>query len=550
MKLSLRISLVIGLLSLAISTIFASFNYSYQLRQGTTQNQQLVQQLSDTAKGTSAIAAYLVDEELGQDVVDGLANNDLIMSATIRTASDGIVITSGKSTNAISSINTKLYNPFSPEEVIGTLEVVPNLDFIESQATSTSLQNAFLLVGLSVIIAAAVGVYVRLKLTMPIKQLSDAVEGIDTEAPGSILPIDIAYAQKNEISSLSNKINLLIAALKQQFLSERKLRESTEELQRRFRLLFEQATAGIGLLSADGKITIANPALSQLFGKELDGQDFAQLFDSPGVIQDQIKLLMTATAVSQTDLDVELTVGIERRFLHCIFSSIKDVRSEAREDSEQLIEVIIYDITHRKKREEKARYEADHDSLTGLLSRRAGLERLGQKLDEKTQQALTKNQSVFVLMMIDLDKFKPVNDTYGHDVGDVVLKQISQRIKASGVDSTAVNIRWGGDEFLLGMSFDLDDLLDGAQLSDPELLADGLTNAVKIKNQVELLIKAISSEVVIDAELSVQVGASVGVVLLAPNKDADIDSLITRADELMYATKKQEDERYTIVNYA
>jgi len=550
MKLSLRISLVIGLLSLAISIIFASFNYSYQLRQVTTQNQQLVQQLSDTAKGTSAIAAYLVDEELGQDVVDGLANNDLIMSATIRSATDSIVITSGKSTNAISSINTKLYNPFSPEEIIGTLEVVPNLDFIKSQATSTSLQNAFLLVGLSVIIAGAVGVYVRLKLTKPIKQLSDAVEGIDTEAPESILPIDIAYKQKNEISSLSNKTNLLITALKQQFLSERQLRESTEELQRRFRLLFEQATAGIGLLSADGKINIANPALSELFEQELDGQDFPALFDSPGVIQDQINLLVTATGVSQTDLDVELTVGIEKRFLHCIFSSINDVRSESREDSEQLIEVIIYDITHRKKREEKARYEADHDSLTGLLSRRAGLERLAHKLDGKTQQKLTKNHSVFVLMMIDLDKFKPVNDTYGHDVGDVVLKQVSQRIKAAAVDSNAVNIRWGGDEFLLGMSFDLDDLLDGAQLSEPELLESALVNAVEIKNQVELLIKAISNEVVIDAELSVQVGASVGVVLLAPNKSADIDSLITRADELMYATKKQQDERYTIVNYA
>jgi diguanylate cyclase (GGDEF)-like protein len=550
MKLSLRISLVIGLLSLAISSIFASLNYSYQLQQVTTQNQQLVQQLSDTAKGTSAIAAYLVDEELGQDVVDGLANNDLIMSATIRTASDGIVITSGKSTNAISSINTKLYNPFSPEEVIGTLEVVPNLDFIKAQATSTSLQNAFLLVGLSVIIAVAVGFYVRSKLTKPIKQLSEAVEGIDTEAPESILPIDIAYKQKNEISSLSNKTNLLIAALKQQFLSERQLRESTEELQRRFRLLFEQATAGIGLLSADGKINIANPALSQLFGKELDGQDFPALFDSPGVIQDQIKLLVTATGVSQTDLDVELTVGIEKRFLHCIFSSIKDVRSESRHDSEQLVEVIIYDITHRKKREEKARYEADHDSLTGLLSRRAGLERLSQKLDQQAEETPGDSQTVFVLMMIDLDKFKPVNDTYGHDVGDVVLKQVSQRIIASSIDASAVNIRWGGDEFLLGMSVNLVDLVDDAELSDPESLESALIDAHEIKNQVERLIEAISNEVVIDVELSVKVGASVGVVILAPNKAADIDSLITRADELMYLTKKQKAKQYTIVNYA
>jgi diguanylate cyclase (GGDEF)-like protein/PAS domain S-box-containing protein len=549
MKLSLRISLVIGLLSLAISTIFASFNYHHQLQQVTAQNQLLVQQLSDTAKGTSAIAAYLIDEELGQDVVDGLASNDLIMAATIRTVAQGRDFTSGTSNYAISSINTKLYNPFSPDEIVGTLEVVPNLDYIKSQATGTSLQNAFLLIGLSVIIAIAVGFYVRSELTKPIKKLSNALQAIDTDTPEYMLPIDIAYTQKNEISSLSNKTNILISALKQQFLSERNLRQSTEELQRRFRLLFEQASAGIGLLCSDGKITIANPAMVQLFGKKVDGQDFAQLFDSPGLIKDQIKLLVTATGVSQTDLDIEFTVGQNKRFLHCIFSSINDVRCEIREYSEQLVEVIIYDITHRKKREEKARYEADHDSLTGLLSRRAGLERLSEKLSVQSQQIQDKKQSVLALMMIDLDKFKPINDTYGHDVGDVLLKQVSQRIMSSTIDLSAVNIRWGGDEFLLGMSFTLDVLLDSKKTDKAILCNHYLTESPVIKRQVERLIALISNEVVIDNELSVAVGASIGVVLLPPNKAADIESLIARADELMYVTKKQKATPYAIVNF-
>ena len=175
---------------------------------------------------------------------------------------------------------------------------------------------------------------------------------------------------------------------------------------------------------------------------------------------------------------------------------------------------------------------------------------MSQKLGSQTENVKYENQSVFVLMMIDLDKFKPVNDTYGHDVGDVVLKQVSQRIVASSNDASAVNIRWGGDEFLLGMSFNLGDLLDVAELSDPEPLENALIDADKLKNQVERLIEAISAEVVIDAELSVQVGASIGVVLLASNKAADIDSLITRADELMYVTKKQKAKQYTIVNYA
>jgi diguanylate cyclase (GGDEF)-like protein/PAS domain S-box-containing protein len=539
MKLSLQMSLVIGGLSLAISLIFAGFNYNFQLEKIKLQNQQLVQQLSNNAKTTSSISVYLPDPELGQEVVDGLARNDLITSASIRMASDGTVITAGEPSLAISSINTPLYNPFIPDELIGTLEVVPNANFIKSLASISSMQNAYLLVGLSFIIAAAVGLYVRLKLTQPIRLLADAVQRIDTSAPEHIQPIDINYTKRNEISSLSRKTNMLISALKQQFLSERELRESTEELQRKFRLLFEQSTAGIGLLSPDGQITIANPAFNQLFEKNVTGQDFAKLFSTPGVIKDQIQLLVNATGVSQTDTDIELMVGSEKRYMHCIFSSIKDARVEERESSEHLVEVIIYDITHRKKREEKARYEADHDSLTGLLSRRAGLEHLSQKLALQMQTTTNENLTVFALMMIDLDKFKPVNDNYGHDVGDIVLRQVSQRIIASSTDANAVNIRWGGDEFLLGMSITIGELTDNTALVD----------SIKIKSQVEQLIEAISDEVVIDSELSVQVGASVGVVLLPPNQQAEIDSLITRADELMYITKKQKAKRYTIVTH-
>lgn len=539
MKLSLRMSLIILLMSLAISIIFATFNYAYQLNNVTVQNQQLVQQLSDNAKTTSAIAAYLVDTELGKEVVDGLANNDLITSATIRMVVDGSVISAGTPSYAMASINTSLYNPFIPDEIIGTLEVVPNVDFIKSQASSSSMQNAFLLIGLSFIIALTVGLYVHLRLTNPIKQLAEAVEDIDTSAPQKMLPIDIGYTKRNEISALSTKTNVLIAALKEQFLSERSLRESTEELQRKFRLLFEHSTAGIGLLTSDGLITIANPAFHQLFAKNVDGEWFAELFEAPGAVKDQLQLLVTDTGTSQTDLDIELVVDNETRFLHCIFSSIRDGRVNARESSEQLVEVIIYDITHRKTREVKARYEADHDALTGLLSRRAGLDRLNQKLSLQMATASAGDTSVFALMMIDLDKFKPVNDTYGHDVGDVVLKQVSQRILASNTDASAVSIRWGGDEFLLGMSFNLESLTDINELVD----------STKIKSQVEQLIEAISGEVLIDSELTVQVGASVGVVLLGPHQQTDIQSLITRADELMYLTKKQKAKRYTIVTF-
>ena len=518
MKLSLRISLVIWLLSLVISTVFAFLNYQFQLQQATKQYQELTAQLAETANRTSAIAAYLADSELAQQVVEGLAENDLEAAANL-------LISAGRQPLLESrGINIDLVDPFTETEVVGRLTVIPNASFIQQQVTSSALQNAYLLIGLGFILAVAVGLFVRTKLTFPIKKLADAVTLVDPSTPEFNSPIYIAYKQKDEISALARKTNGLIGALKQQFMSERELREATEELQRRFRLLFEQATAGIALLSIEGNITIGNPAFYQLFGEDVEGKNFANLFESPGLVKKQINMLNEENADSQVDSDLTYLQNDEKRYLHCLFSSISDSRKAEREGSQQLVEVIIYDITHRKTEEVKARYEADHDSLTGLLNRRSGSIQLNDLL-----KARQENNTTFALMMIDLDKFKPINDTYGHDVGDDVLQAISTRLLDKNQGSSAsVNIRWGGDEFLIGLT------LEGTD---------------ELSAYTEALIETISTPIEINDDLQVQVGASVGVIILEPKQKAHLEALITKADELMYETKQQKAKRYTIVNY-
>lgn len=525
MKLSVRISLVIWLLSLVISTVFAFLNYQYQLQQATERYQEQATQLAETANNTSAIAVYVVDTELAQQVVDGLVENDLVTAASISIPADNRVISAGSALNQNQAININLQHPFIENDIIGLLTVVPNTRFIQEQVTSSALQNAYLLISLGFILAVAVGLYVRSKLTLPIKKLADAVTLVDPKIPEFISPIDIGYKHRDEISALARKTNSLIGALKQQFMSERELREATEELQRRFRLLFEQATAGIALLSSEGDITIGNPAFYQLFGEEVEGRNFANLFESPGLVKKQISILSEENTSSQVDIDLTYLDKDEKRYLHCLFSSISDSRKAERGSSKQLVEVIIYDITHRKAQEEKARYEADHDSLTGLLNRRSGSIQLTDLLEEQQEKGTT-----FALMMIDLDKFKPINDTYGHDVGDDVLQAISTRLLNNTEEegSTSVNIRWGGDEFIIGL-----------RLND--------TN--DLSAYTERLIESISAPIKINDELQVQVGASVGVIILEPEKQAALDALITRADELMYETKQQNAKRYTIVNY-
>lgn len=526
MKLSVRISLVIWLLSLVISTVFAFLNYQFQLQQATQQYQELTARLAETANRTSAIAAYLADTELAQQVVDGLVDNDLVAAASINMPTENLLISAGDTSPRSQAINIDLKDPFTETEMVGRLTVIPNARFIQQQVTSSALQNAYLLIGLGLILAVAVGLFVRSKLTQPIKKLADAVTLVDPSTPEFNSPIDIGYKQKDEISALARKTNGLIGALKQQFMSERELREATEELQRRFRLLFEQATAGIALLSNEGDITIGNPAFYQLFGEEVEGHNFANLFESPGLVKKQINMLSEDNADSQIDIDLTYLQNDEKRYLHCLFSSISDSRKAEREESHQLVEVIIYDITHRKTEEVKARYEADHDSLTGLLNRRSGSLQLSELL--KTRQ---EKQSTFVLMMVDLDKFKPINDTYGHDVGDDVLQAISTRLlnNAEEEGGTAVNIRWGGDEFLIGLM---------------------LNDTNELSAFTEALIETISAPIEINENLQVQVGASVGVIILEPEQQAILEALITRADELMYETKQQKAKRYTIVNYA
>ncbi|GLR63963.1 sensor domain-containing diguanylate cyclase [Marinospirillum insulare] len=104
---------------------------------------------------------------------------------------------------------------------------------------------------------------------------------------------------------------------------------------------------------------------------------------------------------------------------------------------------MLTDISYRKSLEKKMQQLAHHDSLTGLLNRTA----LNECLEQAVAQAKEKNTS-FTLLFFDLNKFKEVNDTYGHGVGDSLLQQVTERLKPLFRDSDTF-ARLGGDEFVV-----------------------------------------------------------------------------------------------------
>ena len=156
-----------------------------------------------------------------------------------------------------------------------------------------------------------------------------------------------------------------------------------------------------------------------------------------------------------------------------------------------------------------------HDSLTGLPNRLLLRERMGQSLARAKR-----HHGQFAVLFVDLDDFKSVNDTYGHNVGDDVLRQIAQHLKDKVRDEDTV-ARIGGDEFVVLSEHINDDR--GAQIA-----------AARIQDAVAQECKAKS---VRDDTMYIQVTCSIGIAL-CPRDGDSLDDLINRADTAMYRAKR------------
>lgn len=177
---------------------------------------------------------------------------------------------------------------------------------------------------------------------------------------------------------------------------------------------------------------------------------------------------------------------------------------------------IIRDITKRKEQEEKIAWLAGHDSMTGIQNRASFLEQLGQEL-----QRVKRSSGQFAVMLFDIDKFKQINDHYGHEAGDLVLCHVAKRV-GEALRITDRFARFGGDEFVVLQT-------EVAELGDVINLAKR--------------IQAAASVPVTYHEVSLQVSVSIGICLF-PGGAEDTDSLLRDADKAMYQAKKNGGNTY------
>ncbi len=226
------------------------------------------------------------------------------------------------------------------------------------------------------------------------------------------------------------------------------LRESEE----RFRSAFDFAPIGIALVSPAGNWLKVNHALSEILGyteEELLQTDFqSMLFPED--------LGNTLLKISELYSGNILTCQLEQRYLHKNRQTVWvlwSVSTAAHIKSEQPNLIFqIQDITDKKFAEEQLQYEATHDALTNLPNRAFFMSRLGQAL-KKARELPNHNVSI---LFIDLDRFKIVNDSLGHLIGDQLLFEIAGRLR-EGLRPEDLVARLGGDEFTVLVEGDFEE---------------------------------------------------------------------------------------------
>jgi len=320
-------------------------------------------------------------------------------------------------------------------------------------------------------------------------------------------------------------------------------KRADEDIRRMVReqdLILDNASVGIAF-ARQRKLQRCNPRLAEMFGYERDeliGRDGAILFDSRVEYDSAVEAMYAELAEGNT-------YAVERRlrrkdggefWCKVVVKALDPARPEdgtigmfddvsAEHAAREALERAVADrtqelvsanrrleaeIADRKQAETRAQHLADHDPLTGLPNRRL--------LEDRLMQAIARggrNQKPTAVMFVDLDRFKAINDTLGHAVGDVLLKEVSERlVKQLRVGDTVCRI--GGDEFVVVLP-------EVTRSSDAAGVAQKIIDTVSLPITVE------------DREL--QVSVSIGISVF-PDDGADAESLIRNADAAMYHAKE------------
>ena len=296
--------------------------------------------------------------------------------------------------------------------------------------------------------------------------------------------------------------------------TERLLQQSDE----RFRtLLMDVPEVAIQGYRLDGGVHYWNRASERLYGyseAEALQSNLLDLIIPPEqrqMVRETLRRVAAGGSIENGELELMRKDGSRVT----VFSSHTVLRREGQPTELFCLDI---DLSERKRQEMELARIANYDALTGLPNRNV----LGELMRQHCARVQRSSERL-AICYLDLDEFKPINDGYGHDLGDRVLIEVASRLRSLVRDSDTV-ARLGGDEFVL-------------------LLA-GFADDASMQQGLQTVLDRIAEPMFIES-LQLQVSCSIGVTLY-PDDDGDPDTLLRHADQAMYRAKLQGRNRYSL----
>jgi diguanylate cyclase (GGDEF)-like protein/PAS domain S-box-containing protein len=299
--------------------------------------------------------------------------------------------------------------------------------------------------------------------------------------------------------------------------SEVEARHDQAQALARFRTLFDGASIGILRLDDEGRAVEVNPALEQMLGasaEELVGSRFSDRVAPEH--REHVERLFAAVAAGQRET-FQLEVRCQGRRNTSVWAHLRAVLEQRDGDQSQCTVAMVENISERKRAErelmrqsELNEHQALHDPLTGLPNRIL----FGERIDQAIRHA-HRNGTQLAVALMDLDRFKEVNDSLGHPAGDELLIAVAKRMRAAvrGSDTVA---RLGGDEF--------------------GLLLPELNSTQDVATVIRRIRRALERPIDVNG-LPLAIEASIGVAVF-PDHGEQAQILIQRADVAMYDSKR------------
>ncbi len=363
-------------------------------------------------------------------------------------------------------------------------------------APAHQLQQQILAIGAGFALLFGIALWwVAGRLTRPVREITAAAERIGSGDTAAAIPL---YQGSDEAAVLSAALRSMVTRLL-----------SMNEQMRLAARVFDSSTEGIVITGPDERILSVNQALTAITGyspEEVIGQR-PVMFSSGRQDRDFYHRMWDSIRQSGK-WQGEIWNRRKNGDIYPEWLVVTTVRDDNDEVSHYI--GIFTDITERKRAEDRILYLAQHDGLTGLPNRMVYFDRLGQALKVARRQS-----GRVAVLFVDLDRFKNVNDSLGHDVGDAMLVEVAERLQ-SCVRASDTLARLGGDEFVVIMP-DVTEPEEAAQL------------ALRIT-------EAVSRPYALEQGYQLNITSSIGISLF-PDDASDVMTLTGQADTAMFHAK-------------